>query len=331
MLRIGLVLIAALVLVPPVPARASFPGANGPFVVSIGECWERGSLAKIPWRGGELTRLTEGCEYSTPEASPDGRTLLALRIEEFCCPEFVTMDADGTDVTPVPLPEEDVTPRPSAPSFAPDGRTFAFEGDKPLNGFESASLWAVSTDGTERRRIEEGFPCPGGDEPCPVYENPSWSPDGELIAVTVNYIDEPGLWLIRARDGTPVRRIAGSRAFEPDWSPDGRRIVFRTAYDRTYRRTLGGNLYVVSRDGQRRRTLVHRENIAETAPTWSPNGRWIAWVSVKLCCGDETETVTQALWRVRAKGGEPQRIQRLPEPYVEEGAFLATHLTWLPR
>ena len=299
--------------------------------MSIGACWERGDLVKVPWRGGKPARLTEGCEYSAPEAAPDGRTLLAIRREEMCCPKFVTLSADGTDVTPVPLPQEDVTSTPSAPSFAPGGDTFAFEGDDPFNGTDRAPLLAVSLDGTERRRIEGHWSCPDGRETCAVYENPSWSPDGKLMAVTVRYVSRPGLWLIRARDGEPVRRIAGMRALALDWSPKGRKLVFSTDYFAKGRGAAGGNLYVVSRDGQSRRTLVHREHIAETQPAWSPNGRWVAWVSLKLCCGDEPETVGMSLWRVRAGGGGPKRIRRLPDPYVEETAFLPPYLTWLPR
>ena len=139
---------------------------------------------------------------------------------------------------------------------------------------------------------------------------------------------ESGLWLIRARDGNPVRRVAGARALDPDWSPDGRRIVFRTVYgQREDGRTIGGPLRR-SRDGKRRRQLVHREDIAETTPSWSPNGRWIAWISLRFLGGDEPSAVIPSIWRVRAHGGRLRKTRQLPEPNLEPGPLPSMpHLT----
>jgi Tol biopolymer transport system component len=304
-------------------------------VVAISQCHDPGYLATVPWRGGEPTPITSnGCAisvgnpnppgYTRPDASPDGRTLLAIRRVDSsaCCPDFVTLNADGSDITPVPVPSEDVTFDPSGPSFAPNGRSFAFESD---------DLWSVSLDGNDRRRIEEHWPCRR--RSCPTYEDPRWSPDGKLIAVKVEATSRSGLWLIRARNGKPVRRIARGRAFEHDWSPDGRSIVYRTNYehDQVEGGASGGNVYVVSRDGKSRRRVVHRENIAETEPTWSPNGRWIAWISLKPTPGDVAFDVRPSLWRVRTRGGRPVKIGDLPEPAVEEGFYVPPYLTWLSR
>ena len=87
----------------------------------------------------------------------------------------------------------------------------------------------------------------------------------------------------------------------------------------------------MSRDGRRRRKLVHRHAVAATQPAWSPNGRWIAWVSLDVSAGDVGFDVFPRLWIVRAGGGRPRQIQELPRPDVEEGDFNAPQLTWLPR
>jgi Tol biopolymer transport system component len=214
---------------------------------------------------------------------------------------------------------------PSAPTWAPDGETFAFEGDRYQGGVDRELLWSIRTDGSERQEI----PATAG----VVYDKPSWSPDGKLIAVQTTGLARDGLWLIRAASGQRLRRIAGQRAFEPDWSPDGRRIVFRTAFGRSELRpgATGGNLYVIDRSGKNRRQLVHRERIAETQPTWSPTGRWIAWVSLDFSAGDVGFDVFPSIWRVRARGGELVKVTDLPDPYVEEGEYVAPHLTWVPR
>ena len=123
---------------------------------------------------------------------------------------------------------------------------------------------------------------------------------------------QEGLWLMRARDGKLVRRIAGRRVSTVDWSPNGRRLVFAT---QSYQ-SLGGNLYVVSRDGTKRRTLMHRERIADTHPAWSPNGRRIAWISVSSATAPATSASTswRASWSIRPSGRGPRAHPTAPGP-----------------
>jgi Tol biopolymer transport system component len=84
----------------------------------------------------------------------------------------------------------------------------------------------------------------------------------------------------------------------------------------------------VRASGKGARRLVHRRRLAEIAPTWSPDGRWIAWISLRFGKGDVGFDVKPSLWRVRAGGGRPRRITALPAPTVEEGEFLAPRLAW---
>ena len=328
--------------------HASFPGKNGPLVLSLENCYFSRYLARVPWRGGELRPITERCgpqhdaektppSFEHPDAAPDGASLLATQDD---VGRFVTMRPDGAGLDPVELPQRaEPVLSPSGPSFAPDGRRFAFESDRYEDGHDVEPLWAARIDGSAARRIREAMSCDRG-ESCSRFENPRWSPDGRLIAVEVYTFRprrpdalRPGLWLIRARDGKAVRRLAGTRATDVDWSPDGRWLAFRTVY---LQREIeggasGGNIYVVSRDGERRRTLVHREDIAETEPTWSPNGRWIVWVSLDFSAGDVGFEVFPSLWRVRRNGRDRVKMQDLPQPDVEESEYERPHLTWLPR
>lgn len=350
-----LLVVLACTLAVPAAAHASFPGKNGPLVVALADdCQSFGRyLARIPWRGGEPVSITERCDpaggddpaqqapnYLTPDAAPDGRSVLAVRNGTDADPGFVTLAPDGTGLAPVTMPAgvpaHGLGSMPP-PSFAPNGRKFAFEADHHQNGYDVEPLWEVQLDGSGFRQIRKAPEC-GGGKTCSIFENPRWSPDGKLIAVEViTYRPEksgalkPGIWLIRARDGKPVRRLA-KHGFDVDWSPNGRNIVYRTHYQQREVEggASGGNLYVVSRDGKRRRTLVHRHDIAETQPTWSPDGRWITWVSLDFTGGDVGFDVFPSLWTIRVSGGRPKRIQELPEPYVEEGMYSAPHLTWLP-
>jgi imidazolonepropionase-like amidohydrolase/Tol biopolymer transport system component len=102
----------------------------------------------------------------------------------------------------------------------------------------------------------------------------------------------------RVEDG-PVRW----RKFQgASLSPEGKRLAFSAAT----------HLYVMNIDGAPRR-LTHRID-HEYQPTWSPDGRWIAYVTWSTEGGQ--------IWKVRAEGGEPTQLTRVPAYYRD--------LAWTP-
>jgi TolB protein len=56
---------------------------------------------------------------------------------------------------------------------------------------------------------------------------PSWSPDGEWIAFSISVGDtgQWGIWAVSS-EGSRVRHIRRGDGLNPDWSPDGKRLVF---------------------------------------------------------------------------------------------------------
>jgi len=101
----------------------------------------------------------------------------------------------------------------STPSASTDGRQLCFVARKNGRG----ALYIMGADGTNRRAL-----CQGMD----VQDDPSWSPDGQWIAVAGNDGKGEKLVKVRASDGAMATLIAAP-AHYPIWSPDGRFILFR--------------------------------------------------------------------------------------------------------
>lgn len=104
-------------------------------------------------------------------------------------------------------------------------------------------------------------------------EWPAISPDGRRIAF-VRTASSPGLWIMNA-DGSGQRKIAnvpGAHEVSPDWSPDGKRIVFvsMTPCEPYFCSDL--HLWLVRPDGSGLRKIG--QNVRQPwRPLWSPDGK----------------------------------------------------------
>ncbi|HET9401703.1 MAG TPA: amidohydrolase family protein [Candidatus Acidoferrales bacterium] len=95
-------------------------------------------------------------------------------------------------------------------------------------------------------------------------------------------------------------------------SPDGKRILF-SALTHLYSMDLPDGPCRDACSGSPRR--ITRGNSREFQPTWSPDGRWIAYVSWENGQGQ--------IWKIAADGsGEPQQLTRMAAFYSD--------LTWSP-
>jgi Tol biopolymer transport system component len=99
--------------------------------------------------------------------------------------------------------------------------------------------------------------------------------------------------------GGEPRVFLGERAVNPLWSPDGARLAWHTLDD-------GDPIFVADRDGTNKRQIFKdRPDKHNHYLTWSVDGEWIYFVH------GTPATNEMDLWRIRASGGDPQRLTQL--------------------
>ncbi len=180
--------------------------------------------------GSNVVRRTMGCDCSEPSWSPDGRTLGFTHFkDDWDEGGIFLIDADGGPESRVLL---DSPGYDRNPAWSPDGAQIAFSSNwRFLEPFPPYSLpfydlWVMNADASGIRPLLEvrpGFP-------RITHYEPTWSPDGQQIAVTAFLLDANGaraeIAVVNA-DGSGLKVIAQTGSYGyPAWSPDGRTIAF---------------------------------------------------------------------------------------------------------
>jgi Tol biopolymer transport system component len=162
------------------------------------------------------------------------------------------------------------------PTLSPDGRSIVFIATGSFfRGEVFPDLWlGDAITGKRIARLVRTTTNPDFEELRIVYSQPSFSPDGRLLAFTaqrsgkdVLYVLDVARRSVRKRFALPLDGVTG-----PTWSPDGSRIAFSG--------TKGGvtDLYVVDTSGTGFRALTH-DILGDIQPQWSPDGRFIAFAT----------------------------------------------------
>lgn len=126
---------------------------------------------------------------------------------------------------------------------------------------------------------------------------PAWSPDSSEIAFTeldaTNHVD----LYVAAIDGSGSREIAPDARL-PSWSPDGRQIAFVRPVDSSL-----GPLFqyvIAATDGSDPRVVA--TSPVEGRPSWSANGRWLAFDGFESSMVARTDGTGS--WTIPRSGGD---------------------------
>lgn len=143
-------------------------------------------------------------------------------------------------------PTEIITPKPGTLVFSSCNNSIC-------------AIYSINNDGSDLKKLT-------GDM-VDIF-NPQWSPDGTRII----FEGYPNIYLMNA-DGSDLTNLTKkSEGRHPDWAPDGKQIVFDSL------RSGNDQIYTINIDGTGLKRLTNNSQ-EDTLPQWSPNGRWITYMS----------------------------------------------------
>lgn len=182
-------------------AQATWPGRNGAIA------FVRGAHIWVQLASGKQRQLTDGDGIADgePTYSRDGKTIAFVRYEGSGSHIWV-MNSDGSDQRPVTGTAEGSSE--SQPAFFPAGLGLVFARHEPVAGW---AVFSIRLDGHGEQLLASGA------------KNPAISPNRHMLA----FVQARGGWL-RTKDlrSGVERRLPSGRSQEPDFSPDGKRLVF---------------------------------------------------------------------------------------------------------
>jgi len=143
--------------------------------------------------------------------------------------------------------------------------------------------------------------------------NPDWSPDVQNIA----YESNRSIFTVNLVSGeiTKIYTHSNGDCLDPDWSPDGSKILFRC-----WNSDGAGSFYTIGIDGTGLEK-IDSEGIWGTNPSWSPYGDKIAFVS--FITVNSVEGHNSVLFVINADGTNLTRLT-----FSEDENIL--WFSWLP-
>lgn len=233
-----------------------------------------------------------------------------------------------------------------APEISPDGRWLAFgrqipEGTVSFKGHRfgpRTALWLRDLETGAERILADPveIAVESGSKSLRVLPGYAWSRDGSSIVISrggrVARVDVATGASTEIPFTAQVERTISEMAYRafriddgpfsakflrwPTASPDGGRLAFQSV-GRVWVQDLptGTPRRLTPAGFGAENPSTGHAGLQEFSPTWSPDGRWIAFTTWDDLEGGH-------IWKVQASGGNPQRLTQAPGEYV--------HIAWSP-
>lgn len=240
---------------------ATPPGPSGRIVFTCQIFAEsrRNQLCTVSPTGQSLRRLTldDAADHFYPSWAPDGERVV-----------FSSNLGGGYEIFEMALrgAPRQLTHhgRAYAPAISPDGERLVFT----VRDGERTALWIAARDGSQARWL------------AGRAWDAAWSPDGAWILHASDRGGSIQLWLVRP-DGSGLKQVTHLEGLRgrSDWSPTGDRLA-------TYAgSSWSREIVTFSPDGADVRRVTDEGN--NLAPSFSPDGGWIAFTSYRDNYRDE--------------------------------------------
>jgi dipeptidyl aminopeptidase/acylaminoacyl peptidase len=272
----------------------------------------------VPFAGGAAIPLTaEGVSSSHPRWSPDGKYLAFLSARHEGKTQVWLLNRTGGEA-------QQLTDTPQAVdnfAWSPDGQRLCLI----LRDATSEELEAAK----EREREKEGVDEKSKDakEKKPKAQKP-WVMDRLQFKVDeVGYLDHRRTHLYTfdvATKGLTQITSGDYDDSDPVWSPDGKQLAFTSNRTSDPDRNYNTDIWTVAADNADKGahlTQITTNPGEDHSPAWSPDGKWIAYVTrtePKLF-----EYATKHLAISPATGGEPKVLTRAFDRNVSDIEFSA--------
>lgn len=233
---------------------------GGEWIAFLSRTQGRTDIHRVRADGSGLSSLTvfPAQQYSRPVWSPDGSKIAFTSNREAHPPP---------QLEPTPPPFHD-GPAPEFPGAAPQ-----------------PELYVMDADGSNQTRLTFNVTFDG---------NPTWSPDGQRLAFQSREGGDHEVYVINV-DGSGLVQLTDNDYPDifPAWSPDGRYIAFSSNRPKTeFGRALSEaarrdfalasaptdyDIYIMDADGSNVLNWTQTTSLWDSAPSWSPDGEWIAF------------------------------------------------------